>query len=148
MAKLSKYALWVGVALTGLLVWVLTGETGRFFGDSGYQGGTQQGAIERAQEAAARELRKQLPMKVDDVTTLQDVSSVGKTLIYEYKLFMSSGMVDKGEFRSTMRAQLVNNACQKEEMKSKIDGGAMYTYKFLGIDGSIIATIKISASDC
>jgi hypothetical protein len=61
MKKSLIYAVSLGFAI---LAWALSGEIGRLVGKSTvdrYQQGQTRGVVEMAQEAAANELRRQLP---------------------------------------------------------------------------------------
>ena len=89
MDEMKKTILYVGGGILALGLWALSGEIGRFMGKSAmesYVQGRQEGAVEKAVELAVVELRKQLPMQFDEATTLQNVTSAGKTFYYYYYL--------------------------------------------------------------
>lgn len=151
MAKVAKYLLYAGLGLAALIAWALSGEIGRFVGKSAvesYQEGKQQGVIEKAAEMAAVELRKQLPIQIDEITTLQTVVSAGKTLIYHHRLSLKKSDVDIDYFIAKMRENLKNNVCQQKQMKSILDKGGNYAYSYLSADGLFIGEITITSSDC
>ena len=151
MAKVAKYFLYAGLGLAAFMVWALSGEIGRFVGKSAvesYQEGKQQGVIEKAVEMAAVELRKQLPIQIDEITTLQTVISVGKTLIYQYRLSRKKSDIDIDYFIENKRENLSSNVCQQNGMKSILDKGGKFTYSYLSSDGLYIGEIKVTLSDC
>ena len=138
-----------GIALLG--IWALSGEIGRFIGRSaieGYNQGKQEGAVERAVKHAVHELRNQLPMQVDEATTLLRVASAGKALIYHYRLSSAKRDMDLTHFHAIMASDLISNVCQHEDMRYMMEMGANYRYVYMSADGLLIDEITIRASDC
>jgi hypothetical protein len=85
MDELKKTILYVGGGILASGLWALSGGIGRYLGKSAiesYVQGRQEGSVEKAVELAVAELRKQLPMQLDEATTLQNVASAGKTFYY------------------------------------------------------------------
>lgn len=151
MAKVMKYLLYAGLGLAALIAWALSGQIGQFVGKSAvesYQEGKQQGVIEKAVEMAAVEIRKQLPIQIDEITTLQTVMSAGKTLIYTYRLSRKKSDMDIDYFIANKRENLKSNVCQQKGMKSILDKGGNFTYSYLSSDGLYIGEITITLSDC
>ena len=147
MAKVAKYFLYAGLGLAALIVWVLSGAIGQFVGKSAvdsYQEGKRQGVIEKALELAAKEAVKQLPIQVNENTTLWTVVSSGKTLIYHHRLSLNKSEVDFEKMRENIR----NNVCQQKDMKYVLDQGGNYAYSYMSSDGLLVGEITITLSDC
>jgi 3-phosphoglycerate kinase len=138
-------------AIGGLLLFAFAGQIGRYVGKSGvqsYEAGKMQGLVEKGQELAAVELRKQLPLQVDKLTTLQTVVSAGKMLIYRYEIATKKTEVDIGGFVSEMTEILKNNTCQQKQMRASMNMNAKYKYMYFDTDGLLLADITISSADC
>ena len=105
--------------------------------------------IEEALVESARRLNRSLPMMVDKHLRLDRLVGGNKTLQYHYTLVdHDADAVDAAEFRHGMRARLVNEVCEDEEMGFLLENGVRYRYRYQGKDQQEIATISIRASDC
>jgi hypothetical protein len=104
--------------------------------------------VKEAQRQAAKEWQQQLPIKVDDATTLQNVLSAGATLIYHYRLDFSKSDIDVNDFHNKMSQNLKANVCQNKNMKYIIDYGGSYNYVYLGKDGIVIDDILMNSKSC
>jgi len=141
----------VGLGCAAFILWALSGEIGRFVGRSaieGYYEGERQGLVEKGQEIAAKELRKQLPVQVDERTILQNVLSVGKTLQYHYRMQMTKGDIDYHNFHRDMSGKLKNYVCLEKNMRFTLDNGGAFKYIYTGSDGLLIDQITITSSVC
>ena len=96
---------------------------------------------------AAQEIRKQAPIQIDEITTLQSAHSVGKTLIYNYRLSLRKSDINDN-FVAEMRKSLKHNVCQNKGMRITLNIGGEFTYIYLSLDGLLIGEIKITSSDC
>jgi hypothetical protein len=142
--------IYAALGILAIIAWALSGEMGRFVGKSAierYLQGQSRGAVEVAQEAAAQELRKQLPMRIDDLTTLERVMSAGTALIYQYRVEFTGNEVDVA-WHQEMKKTLAANVCEQADMKFALDNGAKYEYSYFGSDGLMIADFVITGSDC
>lgn len=105
--------------------------------------------IEDALAESARRLNRNLPMMVDKNLRLDRLVGGNKTLQYHYTLVdHDASAVDTAEFRRGMRARLVSEVCEDEEMGFLLENGVQYLYRYQGKDQREIATISIRASDC
>ncbi len=148
---MKKFLLYAGLGCVGLVLWALSGQIGRFVGKSAienYQQGKMQGAVEKAQEMAAEQIRKQLPIQVDEGTTLYNVMVSGKTLIYQYRMKRYKNRIDLDSFHSEMVAMLKHNVCNEKGMRWGIDNGGSFVYYYIGLDGLLIDEITINSSSC
>jgi hypothetical protein len=133
-----------------IFAWALSGEIGEFVGRStvdSYLEGRSRGAVEMAQAAVATELRSQLPIRIDDLTTLERVMSAGTTLIYQYRVDFSESDVDT-TWRQGIKNMLAMNVCKQSDMKYALDNGARYQYTYFGNDGIMIADFVVTGLDC
>ncbi len=140
MTKVAKYGLSAGVGLAALILWALSGGTGTSVETAAVESPgevKQQGGVEEAQEMAALELRKQLPMQIDETTTLQSALGVGKTLIYYYRISQLKSDIDNDSFIVEARETLRQDVCQKKQMRSTLNIGGMYNYVYLSLDGIV-----------
>ena len=100
-----------------------------------------------AQFKAAKILRKQLPMKVDGVTSLLTAASAGRTLIYSYQIGVRKDELPSG-WRQKKSSVLKNSVCNHPTLRKLLKRGASYSYQYVDIDGDFIDHIKISISNC
>jgi hypothetical protein len=147
MDMLKKYGGWIGIIFVALIA----SSIGKIAGKSAtqsYYNSKSEGQIEKAQEFAAAEFRKQLPVKVDEYTTLQNVFSAGATLIYHYILSANSSDIEKQSFTSEMTGKLNGNVCGNNEMSKVIKAGGSYVYQYVSQDGVSVAEIKFDKQSC
>ena len=104
--------------------------------------------LERAQELTAIELRKELPMKIDEFTTLVNVTSEGPTLVYHYILDVLKGEVELSEFKAKTKERLNISVCSIDDMKLMLEDGGGYKYSYKGSGGEFIADFTITNADC
>ena len=100
-----------------------------------------------AQAAAASELRSQLPIRIDDATTLERVMSAGTTLVYQYRIDFSESDVGT-TWHQSMKNMLATNVCKHSVMRNALDNGARYQYTYFGTDGVMIADFVVTGLDC
>jgi len=104
--------------------------------------------IEKSQKLAAQELRKQLPKRIDELTTLQNVTSVSTALMYQYKLDISKSDMDLAFFRSEMENTLIESTCGEKDAKHTLINGGKYIYSYQDSEGLLIADFTITITDC
>jgi hypothetical protein len=103
--------------------------------------------VSDAQSAAAENLRKQLPMKVDEFTTLVTVATAGRTAIYSYRIDISESELPTG-WREDQISQLKYNLCNHPLMRKMMKQGADYSYQYVDIGGKHILYFKIDEAKC
>jgi hypothetical protein len=99
------------------------------------------------QFAAAKELRKQLPMKADELTTLVTVASAGRMLMYSFRVEIEKERIPS-DFIGKQEANLKHNLCAHPTMRKVMKKGASYSYLYTDIRGKFVAEIKVKNSDC
>jgi hypothetical protein len=103
--------------------------------------------VAESQTRAAAELRKQLPKKLDDVTTLRDVYAVGPAMFFRATLSKPLAESDKDKFEEEAAKRLTYNVCSSS-MVSTLNAGGKYDYLYFDPEGRRIATIEITAVSC
>lgn len=145
---------WIGfiaLGIGGIVLWALAGGIGKFAGRSlvqEYQQGKSEGVVEEALASAALQFRKQLPMRVDEITVLQSVASAGTLLVYNYSIELKKSEIDHYKFMKKMKNQLTHNVCGQKDMVFTLKHGGEYRYTYMGSDGITIGSVDIVRSDC
>jgi hypothetical protein len=146
-----KWVGYIALGIGGIVLWSMAGGIGKYVGRTAvqeYQQGKAAGAVEEAQAAAAKQLRKQLPMKVDKITTLESVASAGSLLIYNHTIDLIGSGIDRATFISMMKNNLKTNVCGQKSMAEAIKHGGRYMYSYMGADGIVIGSIEIGKGEC
>jgi len=139
------------IGLGSLLIIVLAKSIGWYVGHStvqNYQHGEMEGALTEAQSRAATELRKQLPQKIDEVTTLNSIFSTGTTLQYGYSISYNLSELNVEQFKQTMTKALQHNVCGIDSMVKTMKIGGKYSYLYMDKEGQLITKIDIDSSSC
>lgn len=147
MDGLKKYGGWIGLILVALMASSIGKIVGKSATQSYYESKSE-GQVEKAQELAAIELRKQLPLKVDEYTTLQNALSSGTYLIYHYILSLDASEIDIASFTNGMTSKLRGNVCGSDGMSKVIKAGGSYIYQYVSRDGISVAEIKFDKQAC
>lgn len=135
----------------GVVVIIMATGVGNYVGKKAvdnYQDGKTDGLLEQGQAEAAAELRKQLPMQIDDVTTLQNVISMGTTLAYHYNIAANKADIDMNLFTEQMQKQLKTNTCEQKDMANTIKYGGKYTYMYMSADGLRLGQFTFGKEEC
>jgi len=146
-----KWIGYIALGIGGVVLWGMASGIGKYVGKTAvqeYQQGKVAGAIEEGLANAAEQLRKQLPMKVDDITTWQSVISVGSLMSYNYTIDLRESEIDHTTFISKMGNNLKINVCGQKEMAETIRYGGRYMYTYMGVDGILIGSIEIGKKEC
>ncbi|WP_085905600.1 type II secretion system pilot lipoprotein GspS-beta [Kiloniella majae] len=106
------------------------------------------GKIEKAQQEAAAQINKNLPMQVDELTTLEAVSSEGAALVYNYKVDVKKDETDLDVFTSEVKKNLMATMCGKEPFSKLYSAGASYIYLYSDTSGDELTEITIDADTC
>lgn len=100
-----------------------------------------------AQSHAAKVFRKQLPMKIDEVTTLLTVASAGRTGVYSYRMDLFENELPL-DWRQKQTSLMRHNVCSQPIMSKLMKQGASYAYQYVDKSGKFLVYIKIENSDC
>ncbi len=155
IGKTVKYALYAGLALFAFAMIMLIGTKGKQDRKSAIiadivraEEKSNWEAVKKAQELAANELRKQLPMKVDELTTLLNVVSLGGVLMYGNRISLRTDELNNDEFIGRMKKQLKTNVCHHEGLMNTLNMGGEYMFSYVNLDGLLIGEINITLADC
>jgi len=105
------------------------------------------GQVEAGLRQAVAQIRPTLPRKMDDSTTLVDVSSNGMVLTYFYK-FDSANYELLPNFMQIAQKATTGLVCKAEDMRSAMKVGAVYEYKYSDANAKILGGFVVSAADC
>ena len=97
--------------------------------------------------AAAADLEKQTPIKVDDIATIISVVSADKSITYSERLNVNSKDFDLVLSKNSYKDQLVKMTCSLPKTLRLISAGASYNYIYSDIDGAFMFQITIDKSD-
>ena len=148
---MKKWIGYIALAIGAIIIFSLSGGIGKFAGRTAvqeYQKGKGESVVAGAQKIAAEELRAQLPMRVNELTILQSVVSIGTLLMYNYTVDANRSEIDLKEFMSTMRSNIKTNVCSHKSMVEAIKYGGRYKYSYVGSDGIYIGDIEIGKKEC
>jgi len=99
----------------------------------------------------ANELNRDCPMIVDESTTLKNITSLGKTLIYNYSIDNSSLVaydVTKSEFLAFQKEVITNAFCTDPSMNIYRENHINVIWKYSDLMGKYIGEIKLNKNDC
>ena len=109
--------------------------------------------LERELEAAANYVNRDVPMLVDEYTQLDGaIAGPGRSLTYRYTLIetyadeLSDSVLR--DFENTMTEQLRMNTCGNADMKSFLDSGVRFVYRYEDSVGRLVAQFEVNDIDC
>lgn len=149
--SVQSFAAVAAIAVVGLLAFVLAKPIGQFVGHrtiNEYIKGKYEGELAEITEQVASMMRKQLPQKVDEVTTLQNVYAFGSTLSYHYVLEIDLKFVSKSNLLKRQEANVAPNVCAQPDMRKMIEAGGRYNYSYTSTKGEYIGDFTISKMVC
>jgi hypothetical protein len=103
--------------------------------------------VEQGFRLAVARMRPTLPRKVDDATTLRDVSSAGMVLTYRYSVD-SDNYELLPNFMRTAQQATTSLVCNTEDMKSAMKAGAAYEYKYSDGKANSLGGFVVTSADC
>lgn len=95
-----------------------------------------------ANRQAAAQIRPRLPMRIDNVTTLETVTAADTAVNYTYRIDLDAGNVSpdvRGQLEQTIRASV----CAQANMRQTMTLGGTYNYTWLDRSGEIIDRLEI-----
>jgi len=102
---------------------------------------------------AAIEINKNLPMQIDNNTTLEsvgaDISGNNLIAIYYYKInSRRADEIDKQKFIDVMRPHLISNSCSEIKMIDFFKNGITVRYSYRDKFGKNILSLDVNPSNC
>ncbi len=104
-------------------------------------------AIEEGFRMAEAKIRPTLPKKIDDVTTLTDVTHSGVVLTYHYRVD-SDNFTVLPNFIQLVQKSATEMACKTEDMKKAMNLGGIFQYTYSDAHAKSLGTFDIKALDC
>ena len=92
--------------------------------------------------AMAAQINRQLPAKVDSVTTLNRVEADGMTITYHYTADVQASQLPPGAM-DTVKAGARSNACGNPQMRQNLGYGAAYEYRWADKNGRALGELRI-----
>jgi hypothetical protein len=103
--------------------------------------------VEEGFKLAAARIRPTLPKKLDDATTLWDVSSRGMVLTYRYSVDRDNYELLPNSMQVAQRAT-TRLVCNTQDMKSAMKAGAVYEYSYSDEKANSLGGFVVTAADC
>ena len=103
--------------------------------------------VEEGFKRAAEQVRPTLPKRVDDATTLMEVSNEGMVLTYHY-------IVDSDDyelipnFMQTARQEAIGLVCNTEDTKAAMEAGGTYEFNYRDGKFQSLGGFVVTSADC
>jgi hypothetical protein len=104
-------------------------------------------AVDEMLQQAVNGLKPGLPKRIDDATTLVDVSHAGKQMTYVYEVD-TRGRQIPSNFTTTARREVVPKVCGSRMKEGMARYGVSYVYRYNRPNGSRVGEFVVAASDC
>ncbi len=145
--KKSPIKKWL-ITISSIIGLVIIGTIFRYIGNqvgSNLATSTSSNADYIKKVVATAKSSSTLPMKVDSLTTLQDIKATDKAVVYTYLLVD----VDPSKLSSSaLRTSILNNVCKNADTKAILDRGILLDYDYKVQDYTETYYISISEADC
>jgi hypothetical protein len=99
--------------------------------------------LEESFAAEAQASGAQLPIRIDEITTLRSISAEGKTLRMKFDVER-----EIGGFKSGFEAQLASQQCDPSMFATDIARGGRVVMVYYGPGGGLIDEFEITQADC
>jgi hypothetical protein len=103
--------------------------------------------VEEGFKHAVAQIRATLPKKVDNATTLTDVSSAGMVLTYHY-IVDSNNYELLPNFMQIAQRATTSLVCNTEDMKEAMKAGAAYEYSYSDGNSKSLGGFVVTSADC
>jgi hypothetical protein len=103
--------------------------------------------VDEGLKQAVAQIRPTLPRKMDDSTTLVEVSSNGMVLSYFYR-FDSENYELQPNFMQIAKLATAGLVCKAEDMRSAMRVGAVYEYRYSDANSRLLGGYVVTAADC
>jgi hypothetical protein len=137
------------LAVAGILAIALAKPMIQLIGETGtkqFADGRLESELVTMQAAIAEQVRKQLPQKIDNVTTLQDVTSIGPVLAYLYVIDMDLNPTEAEQLLDERRTDVISNVCVQK--RKAVDLGGKYQYIYMTRSGLSVGDFSVAQPEC
>jgi hypothetical protein len=93
---------------------------------------------------AARQLQASLPMQVDDITTLTELTTVGPLVVYQYRIARAARTLG-ANVGAQMESQTRAFVCADAQMRQTIALGGSYEYRWDDDAGQPIHKMRVTS---
>lgn len=141
----------VGLILIKVLGGAIGGSVAESYLDSNKQDrdmDNQAQAIEILSESIS-DIKKDLPITVDEITTLEKIDLIGLNIIYEYKLKLVGLSTNEREtIGFEMKNENTKVACENTDIVKALKIGVSYQYNYHDLDGLEVPGFKVTQDIC
>jgi hypothetical protein len=142
MKKASAALLTIVVAATGLAI------AGEFIHSAAVPVAVNVAdQVEEGFKRAAEQVRPTLPKRVDDATTLMEVSNAGMVLTYQY-IVDSYNYELIPNFMQTTRREAISLVCNTEDTKAAMEAGGTYEFNYRDETLQSLGGFVVTSADC
>ncbi len=92
------------------------------------------------------EIRKQVPMRVDEITTWLSIQAVGPGVIYTYRIDLPKQ--DIAQRADQLQSVTTQNACNNKTWRMLLDAGARQRHVYKDEIGLIVVQFDIDRNSC
>jgi hypothetical protein len=103
--------------------------------------------VEEGQKQAAAQLKPTLPRKIDELTTMTDVSAIGVVLAYTYAVDTTKFKMVPN-FIDLVRKNTTAVVCKTEVLANAMKLGAVYRYIYVDPQTQPLGTFDVKSADC
>ena len=153
---MNKWVKYILIVIAIIAIFAIAKVAGKFVFKTGNEitknvfGDDPEDKIEKALISAASTLRKQLPLKLDEFTTLNTVVAGKRSLHYGYGLSFKEHDLGNGlgKFKSQLIRQITNNACNHKDMTATLKNGVSFHYTYFDSNGALVFKHQVQQKDC
>lgn len=142
----------VGVIGLGLLAIVLAKGVGALIGSAsvdqfseGYREGASSRALAVGLDKAVRQLKSQVPVQVDEITTLRDAMATSNEIIYLMEVSQDFSTTDLVVVKAQLQTQNQKNVCDNAGTRQLVAAGGKMTWRYLDAGGD---TFSVTVDTC
>jgi hypothetical protein len=103
--------------------------------------------VEEGFKRAVERVRPTLPKRVDDATTLTEVSNAGIVFTYHYMVDNANYELEPNFMRVARRAA-IGLACNTEDTKAAMEAGATYEFNYSDVKFRPLGGFVATSADC
>jgi hypothetical protein len=107
----------------------------------------QRKQVEEAQKQVVAQLKPTLPRKIDEITTMIDVTSSGVILAYTFMIDTTNFKV-MPNFIELGQRNTTSGVCKTEVMVNAMKLGAVYQYVYVDPEKKPLGQFDVKATDC
>lgn len=90
--------------------------------------------------AGVAQVRSQLPIRVDEITTMTAISAAGTQVLYDMRLDIDIEATDLAAASAEQQAYADRAACEERDTRRLIEAGAALTYRYTDRNGDQFQT--------